>query len=181
MKKNNVAIIYVGITGAGKSTLVKRNLTNVHPSRLLVYDVQREYKTYPDNYELPDIDIFQNNVHNLRNGHAVFEEATMFFSNRGRDENMIKILVNKRHHNNVIHLCFHSIADIPGNIFKHVTYVYLLQTNDVLDVVEKRFPKLLNAWKLVNEHPLKADKLILPNGKKTPYKLVKTIETVKFL
>lgn len=178
-KIGGYAILYVGMTGAGKTSVVKDNVRNVHPDRLLVYDVQREY--FPEESELPKIEDFQKEVMLMKRGHAIFEEATIFFSNRGRDENMIKILVDKRHHENVIHLCFHGIADIPGNIFRLVNYAYIFQTNDTGAVVESRYPKLFNAWNVVNNTPTKADKFLLPNGLYTPYKLVQLQRTATLL
>lgn len=181
-KIGGIAILYIGITGAGKSSIVKQNIRNVHASRLLVYDVQREYFQYEnDDDDLPDIEQFQDQVSNMRRGHAIFEEATRFFSNRGRDEKMLKILIDKRHHENTIHLCFHSIRSVPSNIFDLVNYAYILQTNDTPDVVESRYPKLFNAWNTVNNNPQVAQKFLLRNGKHTPYMLVKTIETAKLL
>lgn len=173
---NGYAILYIGMTGSGKSTMVKHLVRNVHESRLLVYDVQREYF---DDDVLPEIEDFQNDVHKLRGGHAVFEEATIFFSNRGRDANMIKILVDKRHHRNVIHLCFHSITDVPGNIFRLVNYAFVFQTNDNGETVLKRYPQLYRAWRIVNHKRESAQKLVLPNGNYLPFEIVKIIEPAK--
>lgn len=180
-KIGGVAILYIGMTGAGKSSLLKNNIRFVHASRLRVYDVQREYFDYEVDEPLPDIEVFQDEVSNLRKGHAIFEEATRFFSNRGRDEKMIKILIDKRHHENVIHLCFHSIRSVPSNIFDLVNYAYVLQTNDPPDIIESRFPKLFAAWDVVNNRPDMANKFPLPNGKRTPYSIVRTIETAKLI
>lgn len=180
-KIGGVAILYIGITGAGKSSILKSNIRNVHPSRLWVYDVQREYFIYEDGYELPPLEDFQDEVHQMRRGHAIFEEATRFFSSRGRDEKMVQILIDKRHHENVIHLCFHSIRSIPPTIFDLVNYAYVLQTNDKPETVQNNYPKLFDAWDVVNNRPNEADKFLLPNGLRTPYKFVKTIQTAKLL
>src|SRR5690606_31035783 len=71
------AIILVGGTGAGKTTLCKRLLARVHPSRHLIYDVNGEYYD-PNETALPAIDDFLAEAQRVRERVIVFEESTIF-------------------------------------------------------------------------------------------------------
>lgn len=144
------AIVIVGMTGAGKSSYIKQLLTRVDESRLLVYDVQREY--FPDE-PLPDLDTFANTVKESTDSVAVFEEATIFYNNRGSNKIMREILVSKRHKNNIIILAFHSIRAIPYYIADLINYVVVFKTNDTRDLVSTRFPFLLEAFDRIQTAP----------------------------
>lgn len=148
------AIIIVGATGSGKTTICKRLLANVHESRLLIFDVNNEYADYlPDDYELPDIDVFLDMADNARGRFILFEEATVFFSNRGNNAKMRKILVAKRHNENIIVLNFHSIRAIPHYIYDLVNYVFVLKTNDSETLVRTKHELLLPAFLKVRAMP----------------------------
>lgn len=137
------AIIIVGATGSGKSTLIKKLLAPVDVNRLFVYDVNAEYFK---NEPLPDIDDFLLQVKNVEESVIVFEEATVFFSNRGSNKAMRRLLVGKRHARNVIILVFHSIRAIPFYIFDLVNYVAVFRTNDEEKIVRERFELLVSAY-----------------------------------
>jgi DNA helicase HerA-like ATPase len=140
------ALIIVGMTGSGKSTLVKKYIAPVARSRLWLHDVNGEY--FPDEPEIP-IDDFITVAAKLRESVIVFEEATIFFSNRGSNKIMRDILVRKRHRHNCIILVFHSIRSIPVYIFDLCNYVTLFRTNDTEDLVRTKNPLLLNAFEKV--------------------------------
>lgn len=137
------AFIIVGATGSGKSTLTKRLIAPVDVNRLFVYDVNAEY--FPDEI-LPDIDDFLLQVKGVRESVIVFEEATVFFSNRGSNKMMRKLLVGKRHSHNTIILLFHSIRAIPYYISDLVSYIFVFHTNDEEKIVAEKFPLLLPAY-----------------------------------
>lgn len=142
--KSGKAIIIVGATGSGKSTLVKRLIAPVDVNRLFVYDVNREY--FPRE-PLPDFDQFLIGATKRRESVLVFEEATIFFSNRGNDKRMRQLLVGKRHAGNVIILLFHSIRSIPYYIFDLVNAVIVFNTNDDEPIVKEKYQMLLPAYK----------------------------------
>lgn len=148
--KSGYAYIFVGATGAGKSTLIKRLISRVNVERLHVYDINDEYKL-GDYADLPDMKDFLNLATSLRSSVIVFEDATVFFSNRGRDAQMVKLLVSKRHRKNVILLAFHSIRDIPFNIYNLCNGIFVCKTNDTADLVEKRIPGLFEAFEKVRD------------------------------
>jgi predicted AAA+ superfamily ATPase len=142
-------IIVVGARGNGKSSFVKNHIRPVHSSRLFVYDVQGEYFEREPGEQLPDIEEFAQDVVKKEESVVVFEEATVFYSNRGSSITMRKLLVNARHSRNVIYLLFHSIRSIPHYIYDLSDYVIVFNTNDEEDLVESRHPLLLKAWKKV--------------------------------
>jgi ABC-type phosphate transport system ATPase subunit len=146
------AIILVGGTGAGKTTLCKRLLARVHPSRHLIYDVNGEYYD-PNENALPAIDDFLAEAQRVRERVIVFEESTIFFNNRGRNDQMTDILVRKRHTRNIVIMVFHSIRAIPHYIFDLVNYVYVLKTNDTADLLRTKHGVLLPAFLEVQKMP----------------------------
>lgn len=132
------SIIFVGGTGAGKTTKIRKYLSSVHPKARLVYDVNAEYTDlFP--YPLTDFETFAENATKVSNALIVYEEATIFLSNRGSNDLLRDVLVRKRHTNNTIFLVFHSIRSIPRYIFDLSTHVYLHKTNDSKSTVETRF------------------------------------------
>lgn len=143
------AYIIVGATGHGKSTFVKDMVSAVPDSRLYVYDVNREY--FPDEEkELEDIGDFSQRLLPLKESVFIFEEATIFFSNRGSDKNIRNILVRKRHNRNNVFLIFHSIRSIPFYIYDLCNYVIVFHTNDEADLVADKHPLLLDAYRKVH-------------------------------
>lgn len=141
------AFIIVGATGSGKSTFVKNLIAPVDVNRLFVYDVNREY--FPAE-PLPDIDEFLTEVSRVTESVLIFEEATVFFSNRGNDKRMRSLLVGKRHARNVVILLFHSIRSIPFYIFDLCNYVVVFNTNDEEPIVKSKFELLLPAYNSVH-------------------------------
>ena len=84
----------------------------------------------------------------------VFEEATIFFSNRGRSEEVIDLLVRKRHTNNIIILLFHSIRSVPNYIFELIDYIILFKTNDNEKLIHDKFKdneQLIEFYNAVNQ------------------------------
>lgn len=154
-----MVIIIVGARGSGKSTIAKTLCSDVHPDRLYVYDVQGEYNT-GDYDRLPSKDDFltdvagdrKKDIPGVADSFIIFEESTVFFSNRGRDEKLTDFLVAARHDRNCIVLLFHSIRTIPLYVLDMANYAYVLQTNDVADTI-KRHELLFPAWKRVMDRP----------------------------
>lgn len=132
------SILFVGGTGTGKSTLVKERLKNVHKGCLHIYDINNEYGKFID-VPLPSFVKFSTQATKLNDAIIVYEEATIFLSNKGSDAQVREILVRKRHTNNTIFFIFHSLRSVPKWVFDLSNYVVLLKTNDSIDIVEKRF------------------------------------------
>jgi ABC-type cobalamin/Fe3+-siderophores transport system ATPase subunit len=146
MKKGGIAIIVVGCTGSGKSTLIKSFTKSVDRTKLFINDVNAEY--FPDR-EYISTTQFLEIAQKLKECVIVFEEATIFFSNRGSNKEMRELLVRKRHARNVIFLVFHSVRSIPHYIYDLCNYVFIFRTNDTAELVEKKHEHLFPAWRKV--------------------------------
>ncbi len=129
------SILIVGMTKTGKTTEVKKILSTFPERKKYIYDVNREYT----DRDLPDLQSFIETAKKAKNSVIVFEEATIFFSNRGRSEDVTNILVRKRHTGNIIVFCFHSLRSIPLSIFELIDYVYIKRTNDSFASVKRKF------------------------------------------
>ncbi len=132
------SIIFAGGTGTGKTTLIKQRLDNINKDALHLYDVNGEYKKY---YTKPftDFETFSKQARKLRNALVVYEEATIFLSNKGSNEDIRDVLVRKRHTNCTIFFVFHSLRTIPRWVFDLSNFVVLFHTNDSEKSVNSRF------------------------------------------
>lgn len=138
------SIIITGGTGTGKSTYVKKLLSKVNPSRIILFDLNNEY---PKNYSIDNfnyssfnaIDNFCEVACTAKNSVIVFEEATVFFSNRGNNQKIISMLISKRHKKNILIFIFHSLRSIPRYIFDYSNKLILFKTNDSFEVVKSKF------------------------------------------
>lgn len=147
----------VGATGSGKTYFVKQLLNRVpNKKAILVFDVNDEYKEfypYPFN---PDIDFFLSKCTQVRNAVIVIEDATSFFAVQGRSDEMIKLLIAKRHTKNTIIMLFHSFGDVPRYLFRKCTDLIIFKTLDAeKDVLKLGNERILNAWKYVQEKSTK--------------------------
>lgn len=131
-------IIVVGMTGTGKSYLIKNELLKVRPMNRLVYDVNAEY-THLYNEPLLKFDQFLQVAALTRNATIIFEEATIFLGHNNNTMPMRSILVEKRHRNNTIFLVFHNLRAVPAPIFGLCDYLILKKTNDNSKKVDSRF------------------------------------------
>lgn len=133
-------IIVVGGTGTGKTEKVKSLLRTVHPDARLVYDVNGEYIDLYNKPFIEDIDVFIRTAKNVRNAVIVFEEATIFFSNKGGSDKETKsILVRKRHTNNTPIFVFHTLRSIPRDIFDLSNIVIIHKTEDTESTITDKF------------------------------------------
>ena len=134
------AFLVVGGTGTGKSTFTEGCLKQVNKSAILLYDVNNEnrYKPYVTG-PLPTIETFVEKTTTVQNAFIVYEEATIFFSNRSSNDSLREILVRKRHTNNTVFLLFHSLRTIPRYVYDLCNYVILFKTNDSRGLVESKF------------------------------------------
>ena len=132
------SIIIVGTNGTGKTTYIKERLKNVNKSSLLLYDVNNEYGKI---YDQPFVKMeeFLGQATKVNNHVIVFEEATIFFSNRSTDKEMRELLVRRRHTKNMLFLVFHSIRSVPRDIMDMSNYLVLKYTNDSPKFIERKF------------------------------------------
>lgn len=131
--------IITGATKTGKTTYVKKQLDQIPNKRsIIVYDVNNEYQDYYP-YEFLHFEAFMNRIKDTQNSVMVFEEATIFFSNRSTEKILLDILTRKRHTNNYIFLCFHSLRAIPLYVYELANYITIFKTNDASNRVDQKF------------------------------------------
>lgn len=145
-KPYNMAII--GRTGSGKSTLVRKliNHSNLNP---YIFDPNNEH-----NGINTSIAEFLENAKNRENSLIVFEEATIFFSHSNRTENIINLMVRKRHTGNSIIFVFHSLRALPLYIIDLLDLIVLFKTNENKDLILRKFKEeteLISAFLAINK------------------------------
>lgn len=148
----NIAIINVGGTGTGKSTETRKLIELFDPEYLYVYDVNNEYN---DLYKKPfcGVNEFLVLLENVTDALIVFEEATMFFSNKSSSEKLLGMLVQKRHKRNNFIFNFHSLRSIPRYIFDFVDFINIKKTNDTYKIAREKIDDevFLHLFESVNE------------------------------
>jgi len=122
------------MTDTGKSFEVKKMLREFEAPKF-IFDVNNEYQEFQRINPTLDFDRFISEATKKRGHIIVFEEATIFFSTKGRSEEILKLLIGKKHHKNIIILCFHSISDVPRYIRRYIDFFTLKRTNDTSDEV----------------------------------------------
>lgn len=172
-------ILVIGSTQQGKTPFIKDYCKD---SNCLVFDVQNEYGDkvkyagqtpygLPTDTNTPRSRVINLEVENFiqiasgkRKTICVFEEATMFFQGMTNDR-MRKLLFSRAFTENVYLLVFHSINSVPPRIMEASNYVVLFKTNDEDKTVERKYPRLLMPFRI-----LQKDKK--PNGKHIKIKML---------
>ena len=140
-----MTILIVGAKGTGKTTAVK-NAIQAAGLPVFIYDINQEYGSLP----VPSMDEFTEQASRLKRCTIVFEEATIFFSTRGRSENLLKILVQSRHNKTITILVLHSLRAVPVYILELSNAMILKNTNDNPTAVEGKFgdfPEIIEAFR----------------------------------
>jgi DNA helicase HerA-like ATPase len=131
--------LIVGSTNTGKSTFLRTKLLKVTNKRsIIIYDVNNEHSDlYP--YKFMDFEPFMLKLTKVSNAVIAIEEATIFFNNRSTSDELNKLLVEKRHSNNYIFLCFHSLRSVPRFVYDLCNYITIFKTNDSPSMIEQKF------------------------------------------
>lgn len=135
------AIILVAEKGRGKTTEAFDIVKQFSNKDLYVYDRQGQYKHFTNNKikGLPSMEQFLQIIKPVKNAVIIFEEATIFFSNKGREEIVIEKLVSNFHESNVIVFIFHSIRTIPIEIADQVDFMKVWHTNDRRTLIANKY------------------------------------------
>lgn len=144
------AVLLVAQTGQGKTTYAKKILNQCR-GKVLINDVNGEY-----GYPYKPVEAFMEDAIKATNTLIIFEEATIFFSQKGNSEQMREILVRKRHTNNFIVLIFHSLRSIPIYILELCNYMVLYKTNDTPVAVKRKydgFDSIINGYERLKNAP----------------------------
>ena len=143
-------IVIVGRKRTGKTTLAAALIKKLKRPANYIYDINNEYtrKLGIKNDYTGQIDKEQflnavnpNGPRPVKNALIVFEEATGYFSSKGREEILVNVITRSRHTNNSVILIFHSIADLPRYIFSYSDYVALFKTNDFSNTLDNKLRK----------------------------------------
>lgn len=141
-------IVIVGRKRSGKTTEAMRIVRRIGV-RPLVYDL---YKQWGAVGPLPTMSDFLAKVRALRNGVAVFEDATIFFGFCKQDD-LLATLVGARHEGVTTLLVFHSLRSVPLWVFDQTDWIILFKTNDTTATVRRKFgdmERIVDAWEDVN-------------------------------
>jgi len=135
------AIILVGEQGRGKTTAAMEIINNFSKKDLFVYDINGDYGKFANNKikGLPSMEQFLNITETVKNSVIVFEESTIFFSNKARSETIVNLLVRNFHTKNVVVFLFHSVRSIPVDIMDFVQFIQIFHTNDRYTLIANKF------------------------------------------
>ena len=148
-------IIYIGHTGMGKTTRVKKAL-KASKKQKYIFDVNNEYNDYRREIDA-DFNKFMENAKNATDTDIVFEDATGYLTGKTADE-MRKLIVAKRHTRNNIIMLFHSISSVPPFIFQLANWIVLLKTSDELKTVKSKKENLINPFLKLRSMPMQKSK-----------------------
>lgn len=145
-QKIGLCIVIVGFTGTGKSFLAKQIMSrkNISNRPKLIFDINSEWAG--NGTCISDIEEMIKQSEQAKNSCLVFDEATIFFRHGKQTERILKILVQKRHNENVIIFNFHSLRAVPLFILDFVNILYLKHTNDNFSLIEKKFSDFPEIW-----------------------------------
>lgn len=147
--------IAVGRRRTGKTTISKKLLSKKPKGmKVMIYDINQEYTDYY-NEPFEDFENFMDKIVDMKNTYILIEEATIFFSTRGRCQQMINLLVRARQTGNIIQLNFHSWSSVPNYIKNLIDYVAMFKTNDNIDDVKARIddPKIIREYERIKASP----------------------------
>lgn len=125
----NIAII--GATGTGKTTDAIEIGNSCDFENRLVFDINKEYvdiEGYQSVYEKrPD---FIKRALEMRNSLIIFDESAIFFRHGKSSDDIIELMLRRRHLNNVCIFNFHALGQIPLFIVHYIDEMILHHTND---------------------------------------------------
>lgn len=155
--------IVMGAPGMGKSPFAQKMIEN---RRCLIFDVNNEYGTrtkYPG--QIPfnissnvrdmrcryigwDINTFSNLAMAKKNTVVIFEEATMFFRGKQKQETS-RLIIGRIHTGNTYVFLFHSINRVPPEIMEIADIAVLFKTNDEEKTILRKYPRLYEPYKIL--------------------------------
>lgn len=177
-------VLIIGQRGEGKSTITEQRIHSARIAHqqnsgfLWAYDIERRYykginsPVIDQNGNLIDVKVFAKKASELQNSTIVYEEASVFFHNRGHSEKLKMTLVQSRYQGNVAYLIYHSICAVPYYVYELTDCIILLRTKDSEDRVLKKYKELYPAWKLLKQKPEQCKQFKLLNGKYSPYLII---------
>jgi len=175
-------ITIVGGTGQGKSHFLNSNFLknkispvpspmgkrdnyfiSAESKRQYIFDINNEY-VFPDDrngmrfQQIRHIDAdqkrFISNCNAIQNTNIVYEDASGFLRGKQSDE-LIRLIVKRRHVGNNWFLLFHSVNRVPPEIMEYTNYIVLFRTGDNLKDIQQKFSneKLDSIFNEINNSP----------------------------
>ena len=168
--------VICGCTGSGKTSIAMKEFDPVksglvydfqnHWGKLVFYDEKGEkiekpgcklirshtelsklrLRVSPENF---DINSFIHIVKHLRGFTMVIEEATGLFPNGIISQDLIKLVLSKRHSKNDFIFVFHALNRIPPQFIEFINELYLFNTYDLWRNVRSKFPKIYDDWRRI--------------------------------
>jgi hypothetical protein len=147
--------IVVGNTGRGKSSICEEIIKKGIAEKLspIIYDPNAEWKKYTGAKPFVYFDDFIKPLVNAKDKIMLFEEATIYLSNRGNNPYLKELVVKKRHNNNTIILNYHSLRSVPTYLLDFCNYLILFKTNDKPYFIEREFrgfDEIINSFIYLN-------------------------------
>jgi len=153
--------LIIGAPGQGKSPWAQKMIEG---RQCFVWDINNEYgtttkydgqtpimlstdpKAARSRYIGWDMKQFVQLAMSRRNTVVVAEEATGFF--RGHlSSPAARLAISRKHSGNILLFLFHSINRVPPEIMEMADWVVLFKTNDEEKTIEKKYPRLLEAYR----------------------------------
>jgi Cdc6-like AAA superfamily ATPase len=123
-------VAVTGNSGTGKTTFVKELATRF--KRVAVFDINNEYK----NFNLCFFDTYKllNFLEKNKNMLVIIDEATAFFSYRGYNNELNRLLQLRRHNKHFFIFIYHSNNFIPKYLRFYLNYLIVFKQNtDILE------------------------------------------------
>jgi len=123
-------VAVTGNSGTGKTSFVKAIATRF--KRVAVFDINNEYKEFKLNFFNKDklLTFLEKNKNIL----VIIDEATAFFSYRGYNNELNRLLQLRRHNNHFFIFIYHSNNFIPKYLRMYLNYLIVFKQNtDILE------------------------------------------------
>jgi len=122
-------VAVTGNSGTGKTTFVKSIASRFR--RVVVFDINNEYENYIRFY---DTEKLLNFLEKNKNMLVIIDEATAFFSYRGYNNELNRLLQFRRHNKHFFIFIYHSNNFIPKYLRFYLNYLIVFKQNtDILD------------------------------------------------
>lgn len=156
-------IIIVGGTGTGKTTEVCKILTQLQGRKNYIFDVNNEqkYTLFSNQWDKNcDFEKFLESLQKVREANIIFEEATIFFSHNSATTSIKKLLVQKRHTNNILFFNFHSLRQVPLFILDFCDLFIIGKTKDNPQNIRTKFAEFEAVYTAYNEAQVDANQYV---------------------
>jgi hypothetical protein len=158
MDKKYRVIVIIGSRKNGKSYFIKNSIIPKYRGPKFIFDINNEYPGLGS--VMPMEDFLDQAI--KKKGHLIiFEEATVFFSNKGDEKRLKHLMVLARHAPNTVIFVFHSIQSMPSYILTQTDLIVLFRTVENIALVRNKIGENVDIWRAfveINNNSKKYDK-----------------------